>query len=91
MLKFLCKIFGHHFSQIDMVMAKIKANEYNRGKVPNKIKCRWCKKVFDLNHPESIEELSKKPTYLNGKDAVSKTENAGSIPAVGTKYKMGSC
>ena len=57
-LKFLCKWFNHSFSQVDLIMAEIKSNKFNRGRVPNVLTCRRCRWTLDLNDMEAID------TYL---------------------------
>jgi hypothetical protein len=54
--KWICKIIGHKFSPIELIIFEIKNNPVNvarHGYSP--ITCPRCKKYFDLTKEEGIE------------------------------------
>ena len=56
MFKFLCKWIGHSFSQGDLLVAKIKSSDLNRGRVENILKCRRCGYTLNLNDMKAIDK-----------------------------------
>lgn len=54
-MKNLCKLFGHSYSQKDLLIAEIKSNPLNIGRGDNILKCRRCGNKLDLNNYEEIE------------------------------------
>jgi len=57
-MKILCKWFGHAIHPVDLLVAEIKANEFNRGRCSNILTCKRCGFTIDLNDDDAID------TYL---------------------------
>lgn len=64
-MKNLCKLFGHYYSQIDLLIAEIKSNPFNIGKGNNILTCRRCGDKLNLN---SYEEIKRYDEWLKNRN-----------------------
>jgi hypothetical protein len=64
-MKILCELFDHSIHPVDLIVHEIQANEFNRGRVPNIMKCRRCGWTLDLNDKEAIVAYT---TYSCGRN-----------------------
>lgn len=59
-MRLFCKLFGHKFSAVALIVASIKSNAVNRSIIsPNIIKCQRCKFSIDLHNPKAVESYNK--------------------------------
>ncbi len=61
-MRWFCKLFGHKFSSVALIVAGIKSNKLNYSTIsPNIIKCQRCKFSIDLHDTKAVESYNKGP------------------------------
>jgi hypothetical protein len=56
--EWVCKTFWHSFSDIDMIMFRIKCSQLNRHNFPHpEIQCRRCGRIFIVENDEQRDHI----------------------------------